>query len=309
MSGQQGRKIAIFGASGNIGGLILNALREKKIHTITAFSRATSSATFPSDVVVKKGDYADEGFLVSALQGQDVIVLALGFDAFPTLQVPIIRAAAKAGVKWVLPTEFASDVVRNKIRENNYFGDVRQSVRDAVEEQGMAWIAVVTNPWFDYSLERDMWGFNIKGRTARLFDGGSTKFVTTTIGNAGKGTAGVLSLPDAQLEAYRNKPAYLASFTITQRQIFESLLRATGTQEKDWKVTVEDSDAVLAEAGEKAKQGDIVAIMLALYVKHMREGWGGDYSAKIGDLSKLGIAEENLDEVVKTVVAKYQAQQ
>ncbi|KAK1967330.1 NAD(P)-binding protein [Colletotrichum sublineola] len=308
MSKQQGRKIAIVGASGTIGGLTLDALREKNIHTLTAVTRAASSATFPADVIVKAGDYADEEFLVSAFRGQDAVVLQLSFDSFLTGQAPLIRAAAKAGVKWILPTEFGSDPVPSKLLAASPMLGAKKQFRDLAEELGVSWVAIVSNPWFDWSLARGLWGIDIANRSARLFDGGATKFVTTTIGNTARGAAGVLSLPDAELEAFRNRPVYLKSFHVTQREVFDSVLRATGTEEKDWKVEVPDAAAVVAENEEKAKQGDVGGMMVAFYVNHMREGWGGDYNAKVGDLSKLGIAEEDLDEVVKKVVQEVEGQ-
>ncbi|KAK2029756.1 NAD(P)-binding protein [Colletotrichum zoysiae] len=308
MSGQQGRKIAIFGASGTIGGLTLNALCEKKIHTITAITRASSSATFPADVTVKAGDYTDKEFLVSALRGQDVVILQLSFDSFMTVQTPLIRAAAKAGVKWVLPTEFGSDTAPSKLMDANPFLSAKKQFRDLTEELGMSWVAVVNNPWFDWSLPQGFWGIDIKSRSARLFDGGTTKFVTTTLSNTARGTAGLLSLPEAELEAFRNAPVYLKSFYVTQREVFDSVLRATGTEEKDWKVEVPDAAQAVSEAEDKFKQGDHGGMIVAFYINHMRSGWGGDYYAKVGDLSKLGIAEENLDEVVEKVVREVEGQ-
>ncbi|KAK2000978.1 NAD(P)-binding protein [Colletotrichum falcatum] len=300
---QQGRKIAMFGASGTIGRLTLDALREKKMHTITAVTRAASSAAFPADVIVKSGDYADEEFLASVLGGQDVVVLQLSFDSFMTAQAPLIRAAAKAGVKWVLPTEFGSDTAPSRLMDGNPLLSAKKQFRDLAEELGMGWVAVVNNPWFDWSLPQGLWGVDVGARSARLFDGGETPFVTTTLGNVARGTAGLLSLPEAELEAgFRNRPAYLASFRITQRELLDSVLRATGTGEGDWRIEVVDAAAAVADAEAKAEKGDMGAMIAGFYVNHMREDWGGDYSAKVGDLGKLGIAEENLDEVVKRVV-------
>lgn len=77
-------------------------------------SRAKSTAAFPGEVIVKRGSYEDESFLLSALQGQDALVLLLGIQAIP-LQEAFIRAATQAGVAWVLPTEFASDIAPSKL--------------------------------------------------------------------------------------------------------------------------------------------------------------------------------------------------
>ncbi|OLN88156.1 Pinoresinol reductase 1-like protein 1 [Colletotrichum chlorophyti] len=308
MSEQQGRNIAIVGASGTIGSQTVNAILSRGIHTLTAITRSESSATFPAGVAVKKGNYDDESFLVSALQGQDVVVLQISFASFATGQTAFIRAAAKAGVKWVLPTEFGSDPAPSKLLDASPLLQVKKPVRDLIEELGMGWVAVINNPWFDWSLAQGFWGVDVKNRSARLFDGGKTKFVTTTLEATGQGVAGLLSLPDAELEAFRNKPLFLKSFYISQRDMLESALRATGTGEKDWKVEVLDAASVVADADEKAKQGDQLAGLTAFYVNHMREGWGGDYNAKVSDLARLGLVEEDLDEVVKRVVKEVEGQ-
>ncbi|KAL0936046.1 oxidoreductase [Colletotrichum truncatum] len=306
MSGQQGRKIAIVGASGNVGGLTLNALLEKGIHTITAVTRAESSATFPEKVIVKKGSYDDESFLVSAFQGQDVVLLALGFSSYSTGQEPLIRAAAKAGVKWILPTEFGSSPDPSKLLDSSPILQGKIKTRKLIEELGANWIAIVNNPWLDWSLPSGFWGIDVKNRTATLYDGGKTKFVTTNLPTTGKGTAGVLSLPDAELEKYRNKPFYLKSFYLTQRDILDSVQRATGTTDKDWKIEEADAATVVAKAEENAKNGDHFAGLIAFYVNHMRQGWGGDYNDKVTDLSKIGLEEESLDETIKRVVKEIQ---
>ncbi|KAF6835654.1 oxidoreductase [Colletotrichum plurivorum] len=308
MSATQGRKIAIVGASGSVGGLTLNALLEKGIHTITAVTRTESSATFPEGVIVKKGSYEDEAFLVDAFKGQDVVVLALGFTSYATGQDALIRAAGKAGVKWILPTEFGSDSAPTKIFETSPILQGKVRVRKLVEEVGASWIAIVNNPWFDWSMGQGFWGIDIKNRTAKLYDGGNTKFITTNLPTTGKGTAGVLSLPDAELDQYRNKPFYLKSFYVSQRDMLDSIQRATGTTDADWKIETVDAAEVVAKAEEDAKNGNHFAGLVAFYVNHMREGWGGDYSAKLTDLSKIGLEDESLDETAKRVVKEVEGQ-
>lgn len=304
---KRGRRIAIVGASGNVGRPILTSLLAEGIHTITVISRPESSATFPDGVArVERGDYTDDEFLGSALAGQDVLVLLLSVSSM-SAQPALIKAAARAGVRTVLPTEFGSDPAPTPLLERLPMLGAKKGPRDLIEALGMGRVAVATNPWLEYNLEHGTWGFDVAKRTARLIDGGRVKFVTTTLPTVGRATAGLLSLPDAELDRFRNGPAvYLRSFRISQRDMFESLLRATGTAEADW--AVEDLEG--EEAVAKAKEvGGMAGMMREFFALHMREGFGGDYEAKVGGTMELlgAVETETLDEAVGRVVKKMQA--
>ncbi len=306
MSTKQARKIAVVGGSGTIGTHIVAGLLDQGVHSVTVISRADSSASFPAGVNVQKGDYSDESFLLSALHGQEVLVLALNHTG-SSLQVPLIQAAAKAGVKWILPNEFGSDINATKLVSQIPMLSGKKQYRDLIEEVGLRWIAIVNNPWFDFSLEGGYWGLDLKKRAVKLYNGGETKFVTTTVASAGRGVAGVLSLPDAELAKYENAPFYLSSFRISQKDILDSLLRVTGTKENEWTVETLDAEEVLKIARAELQSGNFHAAIQVLYVPHMIEGLGGDYSDKDIDMARLGVRPENLDDVVKKVVEKVQA--
>lgn len=99
------KNVAIIGASGSVGKPTLAALLKIGRHNITVISRTSSQAQFPGGVEVKKGDYDDEAFMQAALTGIDVLIIMLAFPALSQQDV-IFRQAAKAGVKYVLPSEY-----------------------------------------------------------------------------------------------------------------------------------------------------------------------------------------------------------
>ncbi|KAL8397278.1 hypothetical protein RB594_004119 [Gaeumannomyces avenae] len=302
-SPKQGRKIAIVGASGNVGDPTVAALLAEGIHTVTVITRPDSSATFPAGVArVERGSYSDAEFLAGALAGQDALVLLLGFTSMEQ-QEPLIRAAARAGVKVVLPTEFGSDTEPTPLLEQIPLLQAKKRPRDLIEFLGMTWIAVVTNPWLEYNLVNGSWGFDIKKRTARLIDGGDAKFITTTIGTVGRATAGLLSLPDAELARFRNAPFYARSFRTTQREFLASLQRATSTTTTgaDWQVELLDGEQ---ECGDADAQGGVGGMMRKFFALHLRDGFGADYGAKVGgNMELVGAVEaESLDEAVSRVV-------
>ena len=298
----------MVGATGTIGSVTLAALLKTSIHTITAISRTESNATFPSEVTVKKGNYSDPSFLASALQGQDVLILQVNMmpDAMES-QVTLIEAAAKAGVRWVLPTEFGSDIY-SPIAEDFPMTGMKKKYRDLIEEKGMNWVAIINNPWFDWSMKAGMWSIDIPGRKATLFNIGDAKFSTTTLGQVGRGVASLLSLPDEKLDTYRNRPVYLRSFLINQREIVNSAIRATGTKESDWEIKKQEPEVAIKASRDAVAAGNPMAFVGEFYLAHMQEGRGGNYEKKAAkDAEVLGLKEESLDEVIKRVVEELAA--
>lgn len=292
----------MVGATGNIGKPTLSELQKTGIHTITAVTRNESNATFPESVSVKKGDYTDESFLVSSLKDQDVLILQVGHSAYEQ-QVPLIQAAAKAGVKYVLPTEFGSDIESAMTTAFPMLIGAKKKYRDLIESLGMSWIAVVNNPWFDWSLKQKAWGIDIPSRKATIYKGAQAKFNTSTLSQTAKGVAALLSLPENELKKYKNRPVYISSFQTTQREILESAIRATGTKESDWDVEEVEADKAIEESKKEVAAGNWMAMIKEFYITHMIEGKGGNFQAKAEkDAAVLGMKEENFDDVIKTCV-------
>ena len=94
--------IALVGASGHLGAVTLKHLIATSRFNITIVTRSDSTATFPNDdnVIIRKGDYDDITFLESSFKGKDAVVLCLSTGAVPVVELQLIEAAAKAGVKW-----------------------------------------------------------------------------------------------------------------------------------------------------------------------------------------------------------------
>ncbi|KFA50423.1 hypothetical protein S40293_05237 [Stachybotrys chartarum IBT 40293] len=296
----QGRKIACIGASGNIGSMTLPALLAKKVHTITVVQRPESKGTYAAEVTVKTGPLDDEAFLAQAFAGQDVVLVQLSVEAMQ-LEKGIIQAAAKAGVPYILPAEFGSDP-EAKLVDELFVLQQKRERRQLAEQLGVsAWIGVITNPWLEFCLGGGVLAIHVKERRAVLYDGGNTKFVTTTLGRVGAAVAELLSLPEEQLATYRNRPFYVSSFHVTQRELLEAVLRQTGTTEAEWTIETPSCEDVEQQWGDKLKQGDMGGFLAMFPMLHFREGYGGDYQHKV-DNAKFGFAEEDLDQVVQGVV-------
>ncbi|RYP18036.1 hypothetical protein DL765_004152 [Monosporascus sp. GIB2] len=295
---KQTRNVTLVGGSGTVGTPILAALVATG-HKVSVLSRPESTATFPSTVTVHKGTYDDEAFITSILQGQEVLILALNYGAI-TAQGPLIRAAAAAGVAYVVPCEFGSDATHEPLVARLDLFSSRAQFRRLVEDLGVSrWIGVVNNPWFEFCMRVGAFGLDLKGRMARVFGDGARKANFTTLRRVGESLAALLALPDAELAAYGNSWVYFSSFLVSQRDLLESAKRVTGTRDEDWTVTSEDAEEVIKAAQEEIAKGNRMAGIRILFALLFSEGMGGDYSAKVIDYKKLGLEPEDLDEVMK----------
>lgn len=118
---------------------------------VTALSRHDSTATFARGVTVRKGDYKSSEFLESALEGQDVLIITLAMATSPEVQSDLIRAAAKAGVPWILPNEYGQDGANAEVLKAVPFLEGKAKYRDEIEELGRSsWIGIACSLWFDF---------------------------------------------------------------------------------------------------------------------------------------------------------------
>lgn len=99
-------KIAITGATGKLGQLVVNKLKEKVSSTsIVALVRSTQKAA-ALGVEAREADYDKPETLEKALPGIDTLLLISGSEVGrrATQHRNVIEAAKKAGVKWIIYT-------------------------------------------------------------------------------------------------------------------------------------------------------------------------------------------------------------
>ena len=159
----------------------------------------------------------------------------------------------------------------------------------------------------------------------------------------GSTVASLLSLPvekegnGASLTDFRNQPIYVASFTTSQAEIFESVLRVTGDKREDWKIEHETSRerfdrsvAVLGQGKEDSKhvhtndktsreqfergvevmkQASQEAFVRMLYARVLFPVPGVANTEKTHGLTNdaLGIQKEDLDEATRRAIERTRA--
>lgn len=304
------KNIAIVGVSGNLGSHIVSSLLANKYFNLTAISRTNSKAIVPEGIRVAHIDYHQHDTIVSALRGQDALIITLSVTAPRETQPKLLRAAADAGVQWVMPNEFG--MYTTEQAQNDTIGPGKSQDRKLAEELGLSWICVTTGFWYEHSLSGPgLYGINISKREVVFFDDGTQKLNTSTWPQVGRGVAALLALPilptdeidtGTTLSSYRNSMAFISSFTISQHDMFESLKRITNTSYDDWTISSVPARERFTEAKEQMKAGDRMAFGRALYTRYFYED-AGLYEKSHGlDNEKLGLPEEDLDKATQAAI-------
>lgn len=307
--------IAIVGASGTIGSYITSSLLQNTSFNLTALTRHSSTTAFPSTLKTACIDYSDPQTIVSALHGHDALIITLAVSAPPSTQETLIRAAAQAGVKWILPNEFG--MYNTEAAQADTVGDGKMRARQMIERLGMSWIGLTCGFWYEHSLASpELFGINITKRKATLFDEGVQKLNVSTWGFVGNAVGKILSLPASQeqgnddegckeevtLSHYKNTMVFVSSFTVSQRDMLESVQRVTETTEEEWKITKVDAKKRFEDAKEKVRNGDRSAFGRCLYTRYLYDDEGLFEKSHGLDNERLGLGEEDLDEATRRAV-------
>lgn len=310
-------RVAIVGASGQVGSYLTAALLSTGQHTVTAITRSDSkSSPPPAGVTVAKVDYDNEQSLVDALRGQQFLIISMSVTAPRDSQSKIIKAAAKAGVAWVMPNCYGTDIANAKLKEENLTGPAVLGGIEAIEKEGVSsWIAMCCSFWYEFSLSMGpgWYGFDFANKKVTFTDDGKTRINTSTWEQCGRAIKALLSLKELPedendktptLSTWRNKPLYISSFLVSQRDMLDSLNRVMGTTDADWEIEHEEHAARYARGMEMFKKGSHLGFGICLYTRTFYPNGDGNFEAKHGLANDaLGLPKEDLDEATKRAVA------
>lgn len=148
------QNIAIVGAGGRVGKYIVSAIQSNGLsQTITALTRQESSNTFAEGVKTAYIDYNEPTTLVTALKGQDVLIITMNVMAAPDASRKLIQAAADVGVKWILPNEWGSDASNHQAGADVMIYATKKADRELIESLGVSsWIGIACGMWYEFSL-------------------------------------------------------------------------------------------------------------------------------------------------------------
>ncbi|PHH50095.1 hypothetical protein CFIMG_007527RA00001 [Ceratocystis fimbriata CBS 114723] len=295
------QKVAVIGASGNVGKSATKALLEQGFQ-VTGIVREQSTSVAPEGVKYIKSNYTEDS-LVTALKGHDAVVSTLSSIIAGqelALQKTVIDAAIKANVKIFIPSEFGADTADSTLPKYIPFAQDKVDILNYLisRENEISWIAIATGLLFDWSLNvPGFCGWDTKSRTATIFDGGNIAFEATNLDQAGRGIA--LSLKN--IDITRNQHVYINSFTLTQNKLLKALEKATGST---WEVSQGTVDGLWNEGAEQVKNGNPMGTLAQIAGTIYGKGGLANYSVSKGLWNdKIGLAGENLDDCLEAFFA------
>ena len=272
----------------------------------------------PSGVHVKKVDYDNPSSLVEALRGQDALVITMQPMAPGDPEKKLMEAAAEANVPWVFPNEWGFDTTNEALVKDTLFGMGKKDTYALLTKTGKSsFIAVCCGFWYEWSLSMSLgYGFDLVNRAVTLYDEGETKICTSTWPQVGNTVASLLSLPvhaekgEACLEMFKDNYVYVSSFTVSQKDMLDSVLRVTKTKITDWKVEKEPSQERYKNGKEEMAKGDMRGFPKQMYARVFYPDDSGN-TAKTKGLQNelLGLPKENLDEFTGKAIERAKVSQ
>jgi hypothetical protein len=269
-------------------------------------TRADSKSKFPDGVKAVAVDYNDENSIVSALQGQQFLVITLSVFAPHDTHSKLVQAAAKAGVSYMMPNCYGQDFSDEVFARENLTGELVRARCAEIEAAGASWIALVN----EYSLVApSAFGFDFQEKKITFYDDGKTKLNVSTWEQCGRAVAALLSLKEhpedeknqeISVSSWKNKPLRISSFLISQQDMLESWNRVSGDKDEDWKIEHESSTDRYNRGLAMMKRGEMMGFQTALYARSLYPNGDGNFESKFELANEvLGLPKEDLDESTK----------
>lgn len=248
-------------------------------------------------------DYESVEILTAALEGQDVVICALGMGTDASVHNQLIDAAVAAKVKRFIPSEFGLDSLNPLTRQLPVYEN-KLKVLNHLEERtlrsSMTYTYVINSVFLDWGL-RNNFILDLSQHKPTIFGSGDEAFSTTTMATAAKVVVGVLQHYDET----KNRAIYVQDAVVTQNKLLA--IAKKYSPGKVWEPVHVDLAELKAESDAKFEQGtyDISTLYSYLFVAIFQESYGGRLERTDNDLFDIQeMTEEEIEEVVKTYLPK-----
>ncbi len=193
-------RILIFGGTGTIGRYITASLLRAKpaFDQVILFTSKNSTETKApllnkwkaEGLKIIVGDLTQNNEVISAFQGVDTVISALGRGALQH-QFDLIKLAEETeSVKWFLPSEYGTDIEHNSKSPNEKPHQTKLKVRKYIADniKRLKVTYVVTGPYFD------MWVDTVSG--TEVAGGFRTDAKAAYVIDDGEGKVGFCTMPE-----------------------------------------------------------------------------------------------------------------
>ncbi|KAK1997361.1 NmrA-like family protein [Colletotrichum falcatum] len=308
-------KILVFGATGNIGVFITNALLDAsppfgQIAIFTSPATVEKKASLldgwkKKGAKIISGDVDDKEQVKAAYKDADTVISAMGRDVIAK-QIDLIKLAEETdSVKWFFPSEYGTDIEYNSKSADEKPHQQKLKVRKYIREnvQRLRYTYLVTGPYSDFFLmlpahAQEAGGFDPAKRKAVLIQDGEGKVGLITMKDVGTTLVASLRHPEASF----NKALKVQSFVATGKEILAEFEKQSGAK---WDVTYSPLQK-LRESEDKAwAEGVPFATIFTL-----RRIWAeGSTLYEKTDNERIGLGPddvETLEVAVKRALGKIQ---
>ncbi|KAI4838063.1 NAD(P)-binding protein [Aureobasidium sp. EXF-8845] len=299
------KKVAIVGATGNMGRHILDQLFAKNNHSITALTRMNSNISLDPSITIHEVDYNDISNLTTSLRDHDILIITLSVTAPSSVHSNLVQAAAAAGIKYIIPNAYGFNFRNPALLDDIPAASKTASYLFEIESLGMTHFSLVCSFWYEWSLGVGMlYGIDIASKTAVFFDDGNTKINTSTWKLSGDAVAGIVALPVEELEAkWKNKSFFVSSFRVSQREMLDSVHRVLGTSDKDWTIEYQSTKQRYEDGNRDMQKGDFTGFARAMYARVFYPDGSGDFETSHGlDNRTLDLPSEDLDAATRKTI-------
>lgn len=195
-------KVAVAGGTGGIGRHIVEGILEKKKHEVIVLSRGASCPELESQgAKIIAVSYDDTTSLINALAGVHTVISTIGGrDAWKPVQLALLDASVKAGVRRFAPSEF---VIRATADHPVELYRLKWPVSEAVMKSGLEYTFFENGVFMNYlasgtpgvgHLKPLKFIWDVENCTARIPGDGSSYVVFTCAEDVGKFVAASLDL-------------------------------------------------------------------------------------------------------------------
>ena len=158
-------------------------------------------------------------------------------------------------------------------------------------------------------LKKGWFSIDISDRKATLYDNGTNPIVTASVPQLGEAVAKLLSLPvhssspsSPSLSDYKNRFVYIRSFSVSQVDMLAAIQHATHSNPEEWTVEKMSIDDYINAGRKLVAKGDQMGAMKILHGSTFKKGLGDQFHGRELANEKIGLDDENLDEVITRVV-------